>query len=71
MTTGKLGAWGLLLRSRCELRRTSLGGLSTVAPKGAKVESSQTISKNEQLNILQTVVFPDSLHASVSTCMLC
>src|SRR5213078_1680195 len=37
MTTGKLGCLGFfLLRSRCELRRTGLIGLSTVAPKARR-----------------------------------
>ena len=62
MTTGKLGAWGLLLRSR--LRAPSdkpYVGLAAEAPKGAKAESSQTMSKS-QLNILQTVVFANQQH---------
>src|SRR5207249_10463009 len=61
ITAGKRGAWGFLLRSRCELRRTShVCGLSTGAPtcrrsprakaEGAKVESSQTIFQRASEN---------------------
>ena len=54
MTTGKPGAWGLRLRS---LPRASedkpLFGLSTAAPQGAKVESSQTMSKSVTARLCQ------------------